>query len=259
MPVSSCTAGTVILTLKANSVTAPPVTSGPTSTVTGATVTIDRTAPTITALDVAIRTKVTLAGTAVPLKLTWTGADEGGAGIARYEFARSTDKGTTWGTPVRTTATSAATTVPSTGTVRYRVCAVDRVGNIGAWMTGPVLTPRLVQAATSYTRTWSTSTSTRYSGGSTRYATVAGASASYTFTGRSIALVTTKALSRGSVKVYVDGSLAGTVSTYAHVTTYRAVVWATAWPTSGTHTVKLVVVGTAGHPRVDLDAFAVVK
>ena len=124
---------------------------------------------------------------------------------------------------------------------------------------GPVLTPSLAQAATSYTGTWGTSTSASYSGGSPRYATKAGASASYAFTGRGIALVTTKAASRGSVRVYVDGVLATTVSANTAATAYRSVLWAKTWSASGKHTIKLVVVGTAGHPRFDLDALAVVK
>ena len=42
-------------------------------------------------------------------------------------------------------------------------------------------------------------------------------------------------------------------------TKYRALAWQKTWSTSGTQTVKLVVVGTSGRPRVDLDAFAVLK
>ena len=35
--------------------------------------------------------------------------------------------------------------------------------------------------------------------------------------------------------------------------------WQQTWSTSATRTIKLVVVGTSGRPRVDLDAFVVVK
>ena len=76
-------------------------------------------------------------------------------------------------------------------------------------------------------------------------------------TGRSIALVTTKAPTRGTVKVYVNGTYVATVDLYATTTKYRALAWQKTWSTSGTRTVKLVVVGTSGRPRVDLDAFAV--
>jgi hypothetical protein len=31
------------------------------------------------------------------------------------------------------------------------------------------------------------------------------------------------------------------------------------WSSAGTHKVKIVVSGTSGHPRVDLDAFVVLR
>ncbi len=117
----------------------------------------------------------------------------------------------------------------------------------------------LAQGATGYTGTWDTATSTSYSGGLDPVRQHRGASAPYTVTARSIALVTTKAASRGSVRVYVDGVLAATVSTYATTTAYRSIAWQKTWSSAGTHTIRLVVVATAGHPRVDLDAFAYVK
>jgi hypothetical protein len=36
-------------------------------------------------------------------------------------------------------------------------------------------------------------------------------------------------------------------------------VWQRTWPSAGSHTVKLIVVGTSGRRRVDLDAFVLVK
>jgi hypothetical protein len=72
-------------------------------------------------------------------------------------------------------------------------------------------------------------------------------------------LVTTRAPSRGKVKVYTNGVCQGTVDTYRSSTQYRALAWQNTWSTSAKRTIKLVVPGTSGRPRVDLDAFAVVK
>jgi hypothetical protein len=44
------------------------------------------------------------------------------------------------------------------------------------------------------------------------------------------------------------------VSLYASTTSLQRVVYAYSWPSQGSHTIRLVVVGTAGHPRVDVDA-----
>ena len=75
----------------------------------------------------------------------------------------------------------------------------------------------------------------------------------------SVALVAPKGPSRGSVKVYVDGVYVSTVSLHRSSYLARVIVFAKAWPTKAAHTVKLVVVGTAGHPRVDVDGFVVIR
>ena len=69
----------------------------------------------------------------------------------------------------------------------------------------------------------------------------------------------TKAASRGSFKVYVDGVYRGTISTYSTTTKYRQLVYQFSWAAPGTHKIKIVVSGTSGHPRVDLDAFVVLR
>ncbi len=222
------------------------------------TASTDTTPPTATAPTLTPRTNVPLSGSALPVIVGWTGTDTGGSGIAGFELSRSTDGGATWTPPQAVAGGSITTTVPTGGTVRFRVRAVDVANNTGSWATSPVLTPRLVQqtsSAITYKGTWSKQSSSKYSGGSVRYATKAGASATYKVTGRSIALVTTKSPKRGKVKVYVNGALAATIDLRSTSTTYRVVAWQRTFSTSATRTIKLVVVGTSGRPRVDLDAF----
>jgi hypothetical protein len=55
--------------------------------------------------------------------------------------------------------------------------------------------------------------------------------------------------------VYVDGHLAGRVSLWSSRLRTRRIVWARSWAESGPHTVRIVVLGTRRHPRVDVDAF----
>ncbi len=219
--------------------------------------------PTVTAPVASIRKGPKLSGARIPVVLTWAGADVGGPGIARYELARTTDGGAHW-----TTISSGLTgsrrniLVAPSGTVRFRVRAVDRNGVVGAWAIGSTLSPRLVQQsskAVRYHHTWRTVRSSKLSGGSAKYASRAGSSVRYTFTGRSVAVVTTRARSRGKANVYVDGKYVATVNLRSSATQHRRVVWSRTWSTRATHTVKLVVVGTRGHPRVDIDAFAVLR
>ena len=74
-----------------------------------------------------------------------------------------------------------------------------------------------------------------------------------------MALVAPRGTSRGEAKVYVDGVYDSTISLHRASAQSQVVVFARSWPTKAAHTVKLVVVGTAGHPRVDVDAFVVIR
>ena len=65
--------------------------------------------------------------------------------------------------------------------------------------------------------------------------------------------------SRGSARVYVDGVLETTVSMYKSTGQSRQVRFVKSFGSVGTHALKVVVVGTPGHPRVDVDAFYVSK
>jgi hypothetical protein len=138
------------------------------------------------------------------------------------------------------------------------VQASDGAGNISAWATGPQFTPSVVQegaTGTSHTGTWSTGTSSNYDGGHDRYASKAGASFTYSFTARSVAWVAPRSSTRGQAKVYVDGHLSKTVTLYSTSAKNRQLIFAKNWSEVGHHTLRIVVVGTKGHPRVDVDAF----
>jgi hypothetical protein len=259
---TGCSSGSVTLTLAAGSVFDAKSTAGPSAATTSATVTVEHAAPGTSGLAIAPLTATDLSGSSLRLHATWTGSDAGGAGIDRYQLQSSTNGGATWTTVSSTLPTPVANVLAaSTGTVRYRVRAVDKAGNVGAWLTGPNSSARLVQntsTAVTFGSAWSTASSSTYSGGSVRYATAAGKAVSYRFTGRSIAFVTTRASTRGQVKIYIDGVYQATPNLNG-TTIYRYVAWQRTWTTSATRTIRLVVVGTSGRPRVDLDAFAVVS
>jgi hypothetical protein len=59
--------------------------------------------------------------------------------------------------------------------------------------------------------------------------------------------------------VYVDGELVRTVSTHRPSASPRRIVFTRSWDDVGRHTIRLVVVGTSGRPRVDVDAFVVLR
>jgi Phosphodiester glycosidase/Bacterial Ig-like domain (group 2) len=226
------------------------------------TVRLDTAAPIARAPTGALVTGAGLDASGIPFRVGWAAATDRGRGVAGYELERYL--GGAWvPVPLATATTRSATLALAPGQAqRFRVRAIDWAGNVSAWATGPVLGPRLVQESSSAVRDagrWKTGSGAAYSGGTVAFAKAASSSARYTFTGRSIGLVATLGPTRGKVRVYVDGRYGATVDLRAPTTQYRVIAWQRTWGSAGTHNVRLVVVGTPGRPRVDLDAFAVLR
>jgi hypothetical protein len=226
------------------------------------TVRIDRTVPRTYAPAVRLRAPTTMA-TSLPTTISWTATDwSTGSGIAYYDVARSVD-GSAFASIASNVATaSLATSMTSGHAYRYEVRSHDHAGNVGSWTAGSTVKPTLLQqtsSAIAYHGSWTTVSSSSYSGGSLRYATAAGASASLTTSARSLAFVTTRGPSRGAVKVYVDGILKATIDLQAATLQAKFVAYSASWSTVATHSLRIVVVGTAGRPRVDLDAFELLR
>lgn len=158
---------------------------------------------------------------------------------------------------------SATVRIPDDRTSRARVRVKYGSGSWSTWVYGPVVQPSRYQethARLSFTPTpWSRQAKSGASGGYVRTRSTAGATATFTFSGRAVAWVAPKGTGRGKAKVYVDGVYRKTVDLYRATAYPRAVVFSAAWSTIGNHTVRIVVVGTAGRPRIDLDAMSTLR
>jgi hypothetical protein len=200
-------------------------------------------------------------GSAAPWTIGWTGKDTGGSGVARYEVARSLNGGGWTTVDVDVPSAAAAVTVIPGSTYRFRVRAVDHAGNVGGWSYGATFRVSAVQQSSTsvhYRGTWSTSMSaSTWWGGSAKSSSSKGATASLTFSGRSIAWVGLKAANRGKAYVYVNGVLKATVDLRSTTTLTKRVVWSAAYSTSATRTVMVKVIGTSGRPRIDVDGFLI--
>ena len=108
-----------------------------------------------------------------------------------------------------------------------------------------------------YGAAWRAATYSRYAGGAVRYATKAGAKATFTFNGSRVTWYGPVGPTRGQARVYVDGKLARTVDLHRSSFAARSAVFSKAWATAGKHTLVIEVVGTAGHPYVAIDEFVV--
>jgi hypothetical protein len=114
-------------------------------------------------------------------------------------------------------------------------------------------------SAITYSGTWRAARHDGYGGDSVKYATSKGASATFTFTGKAVSWNGPLGKTRGKAKVYVDGIYVRTVNLYRSTFDARARLFRFGWKTSGKHTLKIVVAGTAGRPMVAIDDFVVLK
>jgi hypothetical protein len=227
--------------------------------IAGNSIELDRGLPTSTAPSSTVTTSSTTTGGAVPMSLRWAGTDDR-SGVDLYQVARSTDGGTYLPIATALAAPKITQILGSGHTYRFRVRSVDVAGNTGTWAYGSVI--RLTGVAQSsasvrYAGTWATSTSPTWWGGTARSSSRAGSTASYTFTGKSIAWVGLKGVGRGKANVYINGVLKATVDLYSATTKKQVVVWSANYGTSATRTITITVLGTANRPRVDIDGFIV--
>jgi hypothetical protein len=203
----------------------------------------------------------------IPVRLSWTaGSDPAGtnSGVAGYDIQQSVN-GAAFTTIAHTTGlgTTFSLTLSNTSkTYRYRVATRDNSGNLSTFATGPTfkaISYNELNAVIKYSGTWYYATAPTYIGQHAKYATAAGASATATIIGNRVGWLGRKGPTSGTAKVYVDGVLKATINMYAATTQIRQLLFTYSWSAIGTHKLKIVVSGTAGHPRVTLDQILVLR
>jgi beta-N-acetylhexosaminidase len=217
--------------------------------------TADSHAPTVHAPSSRLYSITTLGTSTTPVRTSWSASD--GCGISSYTLERRVGSGA-WATQTSGLVTSLTQSLSFGSTYRYAAKATDGAGNTSSWIVGAAFEPVLSQqtsSAIAYHGTWTPVSNSYASGGTLRYSTGAGASATYTFTGMGVSWVAYRGANRGQASIYLDGVYEGTVNMYSSIYSARQVMYAASWATSGTHTLKIVNLGTAGHSRVDVDAF----
>jgi N-acetylmuramoyl-L-alanine amidase-like protein len=220
-------------------------------------VVMDRSAPATSAPVARLMSGVTLNGSSLRIRLDWFGSDVGPAGIARYDLARSVDGGpfSIIGTP---TSNVAVAWLSPWHDYRFEVRGRDKAGNVGAWKAGPTFRAKLIQQTKPkvvFSGSTRSAASAAYSGGSERQLLAAGSAARLTFVGRSVSFVSTRDTNRGSARIYIDGVFVTTID-LSGSPAHRFVAFTKAWGSAGTHTIRVVAVGTG---RVGVDAFGVLR
>ncbi|TFC29979.1 hypothetical protein E3O25_04300 [Cryobacterium sp. TMT1-3] len=148
----------------------------------------------------------------------------------------------------------AASTTPAHHGIpaRHTLIAVAAITAVTLAILAPVITPtteaasaapaRTVIDSTSpkinYTGTWRSTRSAADRGGSVRFQFSAG-SASMTFTGSSVALITRTTKSSGKSTVSIDGKVVATLNGYSATTVHQKTAFSTTSLSDGTHTIKV--------------------
>ena len=231
------------------------------------TIILDTVAPAVNAPAQSAANNTPLGSHTVPVTLSWSASDSR-SGIYSYQLQQSVNGGA-WGyvaLPGAAT-TSVVRSLYPRSTYQFRVRARDGAGNWSGWVPGPafrVTTLDETSTAIAYTPgMWGRGYVQGAWGEYVRFASSEGAKAKLTFTGRNIALVSTKANNRGKVTIYLDGSSVATLDLYSSSVRLRHIVFSRSWSTSGTHTIEVRALGTknssSGGTRVDLDAFVALQ
>jgi hypothetical protein len=191
----------------------------------------------------------------VQVKETWTGT----SGL-QYNVVRSLSGGPYTAVVSATSATTLTKSAPIGSSPQFGVQSDDGSGTRSAFALGPRFAIEgHQQTEFSFSSGgWSTVSVSGAYGGSVARTTSLNATATLSFTGRDAGLMMTTGTAYGSVKVFVDGVLAGTVNNHtASGTKLRAIVFRKGFAGVGRHTIQIVNQATSGHPRADLDGLIV--
>jgi kumamolisin len=195
-----------------------------------------------------------------PIRTTWAATDAR-SGVASYYVYMRVDGGSyspvTLASP---TSTSVDLGLLPGHSYQFAVGATDRAGNFSGYSYQTPFQLKAFQntnSAVAYSAGWTQQSFADASGGNVRYSTVAGKTATFTFTGNKVALVSTVDTNRGAGTWKLDA--AGPIS-FGTNGAYKPRTIVQAGPTSGAGTHHLVInnSGTSGHPRLDVDAFYVI-
>lgn len=194
------------------------------------------------------------------LSVDWSAAQDE-SGIARYQVQRSIDGGSWIDLAMtRRTATTLQAGLGSGHEHRFRVRAQDEAGNWSGFSSAPEVAARRLQShKATFSGAWSRSGDPTASRSDSHYSSQPGARASLTFDGRSVAIIAPLGSNRGQARIIVDGQVITTIDLRATNKQPRHIVYQQDWVRSAQHTIQLEVLATSGRPRVDVDAFLVLR
>ncbi len=221
----------------------------------------DATAPSVTTPIARFDLGGVFGGGTAPVDVTWDGFDVGSAGLDHFVLQVSVDGGSYTTIDDDIVAFRKTTTVSKGHTYRFRVRGVDAADNQSAWKYSATSKLVVIQDGNDrvdYTGAWKRKVDTDAAGDTVRKTSVKGRLASLSFFGRAVAWVAPTGAAYGKAKVYIDGEFVETID-LSGADGDRVQVFKKNWSQNGGHTITVKVLGTAGHPRVEIDAFLYLK
>lgn len=200
----------------------------------------------------------------IPVRLTWTaGTDPGGSGVQGYRVTKSVNGGAFTEVTPMTTALGISLDLPNSAiTYRFCVYTIDNRNNTSGPRCSATFTTRSYSESNAnirYTGTWTLSSSTVYVGGKAKVSSARNATATLGFRGNRVGWYARLGPAYGQARVYIDGALVKTVNLNAATIFDRKLVYTKSWTSVGNHSIRIVVVGTSGHPKVVLDQIFVLQ
>lgn len=198
----------------------------------------------------------------IPVKLSWTAGSDN-KGVQGYRIYKQVNGGAVTTSDVPATPLVSYLELPKS-VANYKFCVrtidtANLVSSTGRCVAFNTAAYSESSGALKYSSGWGLASNPVYVGGKAKYSKTAGRSVTFTFTGNRFAWLSRVASTNGSAKVYIDGVLSKTVSLYGTTAVNQKVAYSKSWSSIGTHTIKIVVSGTAGHPTVVVDQFYVLK
>ncbi|MET0416520.1 MAG: N-acetylmuramoyl-L-alanine amidase [Actinoplanes sp.] len=223
-------------------------TSGGTAVTPGQRVIADVTAPAVAAPSPALRSG-TYSATAIPVTAHFQATDN-----AKLWQVTATAPARV---PLSTASTYWYATMRPAANTTFTVTARDVPGNartVSATRRAAILP----ETAAKRTGAWTARPGSAYLSGRALASAKKGTKLTYTFTGRSAALLFARGAATGRADVYLDGKKVATIDTRAAKNAYRQAVWVRSL-TAKKHTVTIVVAGTSKRPTVISDGLAYIS
>lgn len=195
----------------------------------------------------------------VSVAITWSASDASGVGA--YQVQERVQGGP-WRSLALSSSTATSVQVDTTPGLRhrFRVKARDKAGNSSGWVSGVAFVPQITQSDGARLQgTWASRSDRGASGGTSSITTQTGARASLQFRGSAVAVMARTGPHMGRARVTVDGVVVAVIDLRSSLVVHRRVVYARSWAGGGDHTITLEALGTGGHPRINVDAFILLR